>query len=83
VWGFDRNDASTEEKAVQVEKLLYDKGPVLLHELAQRIGEREFLLLCREMVRSKVTSTDGFLEVLQNRAGEEVRVWFERMLRSP
>jgi hypothetical protein len=81
LWQFDRNDTSTERKALEVQKILYDKGPVFLHALAQRIGEENFLVLCRVMVRNRVTSTSDLLELLEARADTWTMIWFEGLLR--
>jgi aminopeptidase N len=81
LWEFDRDDTSTERKALVVQKILYDKGPIFLHALAQRIGEESFLLLCGDMVENGVTSTSDLLELLEVRADMWTRIWLEGLLR--
>jgi hypothetical protein len=81
LWEFARNDTSTEGKALLVQTILYDKGPIFLHALAQRMGEESFLQLCRVMVENGVTSTSDFLELLEVRADMWTMIWFEGLLR--
>jgi aminopeptidase N len=61
---------------------LYSKGPVLLHELAERIGRERFLDWCSELMRQEVRSTAQALEVLTALEGEEVAQWFRGLLMS-
>jgi len=82
IWDFDRNDRTTPEKSEAVEAILYSKGPVLLSLLEQRIGRDIFLALCKEMVRSSISSTEDFLTLLHENCGTELRDWFEDLLRS-
>ena len=82
LWGFDRNDTLTQEKQERVEAQLYHKGPLLLNDLAERIGYRRFLDLCRGMQWSGVTTTGHFLDLLQELEGEDVRAWMERALKN-
>ncbi len=82
IWGFDRNDRSTQEKSEAIEANLYSKGPVLLHLLEQRIGEEKFLALCQEMVASRTSSTEDLLILLSKNHGTELRNWFENLLKS-
>lgn len=81
IWGFDRNDRTTPEKSDAVEAILYSKGPILLHLLEQRIGRDDFHSLCKEMVRSSISSTKDFLNLLRKNYGIEFRDWFEDLLR--
>jgi len=82
LWEFDRTDASAPEKQAIVERLLYDKGPLLLHELAERIGYQRFLELCRAMLWSGVANTRHFLDLLEEVEDHETRLWMEKALKS-
>lgn len=85
IWNLDRGDNdrwSTEERKVEIEAVLYRKGPVVLHKLEMSIGYEGFLAVCREMVLREVRSTAQFLEVLGCLEGEEVRKWVEEMLKT-
>jgi hypothetical protein len=80
VWGFDRVSGDTPEKQATIERLLFDKGPLLLHALAERIGHRRFLELCRGMLWSGVVETAHFLDLLEELEGGSVRAWMETEL---
>jgi hypothetical protein len=82
LWGFDRADLSTPEKLATVERLLYDKGPLLLHLLEQRIGYQRFMDFCRALLWSGVTTTRHFLDLLEEVEDRETRLWMEEQLRS-
>ncbi len=77
LWEFDRHDISTPEKQAMVERMLYDKGPLLLYTLAERIGHKRFLELCRAMLWSGVTTTAHFLDLLEEVEDMETRQWME------
>jgi hypothetical protein len=81
LWGFDRSDSATPEKQTTIERLLYDKGPLLLHELAGRIGQTRFLELCRGMLWSGVKDTAHFLDLLEELEDTPVREWMESELK--
>ena len=82
IWGFDRNNFRDSEGPDIIQTNLYDKGPVLLHQLSNRIGEEEFLLLCKEMVRTRVSNTESFLMSLEKNHGSKIKNWFEDLLKS-
>ncbi|MBE0696325.1 MAG: hypothetical protein IH586_05325, partial [Anaerolineaceae bacterium] len=82
LWEFERSDISTPEKLNQVERLLYDKGPLLLHALAQRTGSQRYLELCRACLWSGVITTDHLLDLLEELEDAETRGWFEALLKS-
>jgi hypothetical protein len=82
LWEFERSDISTPEKQNLVERLLYDKGPLLLHALAQRIGNQRYLELCRARLWSGVTTTAHLLDLLEELEGGETRGWFETELKN-
>ena len=83
LWGFDRSDTTTAEKLALVEAQLYDKGPLLLHELAERTGSRRFFDLCRAMQWSEVRTTAHFLDLLEEVEDHATRLWMEEMLKTP
>lgn len=82
IWGFDRNNMKPSEGPDIIQTNLYNKGPVLLHELSNRIGDEAFKLLCKEMVRTSVSSTYSFLSLLEMNHGHEVKTWFEDLLKT-
>ncbi|HEX9018976.1 MAG TPA: hypothetical protein VF806_07305, partial [Anaerolineaceae bacterium] len=82
LWGFDRADQSTPEKLATVERMLYDKGPLLLRQLEERIGYQRFLDFCRAMLWSGVTTTAHLLDLLEEVEDRATRAWLEEMLRS-
>jgi len=83
LWGFDRQGGtSTPEKQAAVDRMLYDRGPLLLHALAQRIGSQRFLELCRAMLWSGVTDTAHLLDLLEELEDKSTRQSMEDNLRT-
>jgi len=82
IWGFDRNNMQSSEGPDIIQANLYNKAPVLLHKLSNRIGEEAFILLCNEMVKTSVSSTNSFLNLLEKNHGSKIRIWFEDILKS-
>jgi hypothetical protein len=82
LWEFHRAGGTTPEKQAAVERILYDKGPLLLHELAVKIGYTRFFELCRAMLWSGVTTTRHFLDLLEEVEDAPVRQWMEERLRA-
>jgi hypothetical protein len=83
IWGFDRN--GTTESGMQspiIEINLYQKPPVLLHQLSERIGAGNFKELCKNMVKLNVSSTDDFLQLLEKNDGIDTKNWFENLLKT-
>ncbi|MFO7892716.1 MAG: M1 family aminopeptidase [Longimicrobiales bacterium] len=76
IYGLDRNSE-------HAEAVLYDKGPVLLADLEDRIGSDRFRAFTRLLIEREVTTTTDFLDTLQGMMGREVRRWFEARLRDP
>ncbi len=62
--------------------VLYRKGPVLLSELEDRMGEYDFKIFCRELVASGADETDDLLAVLRRQQGGEAAEWFETLLKT-
>jgi len=81
IWGFERWDRSTPEKQQEIQAVLYDKGPVLLAELEERLGSETFLAACRDLAGHVEKNTSLLLEVISSRGGRDVASWFETQLR--
>jgi aminopeptidase N len=82
IWGLDRNDHSSDERSREIRRTLYNKGPTLLDELAERVGRERFLTWCRELVRRDVDSTVELLDGLAEQEGEATSLWFRELLTS-
>lgn len=82
LWEFNRAGGETIEKQTAVERMLYDKGPLLLHELDERLGNTRFLELCRAMLWSGVTTTAHFLDLLEEVEDAPTRGWMEGRLKA-
>ncbi len=82
LWEFDRLNTFTPEKHTLVERMLYDRGPLMLHKLAQQISNPRFLELCRAILWSAVTNTNHLLDLLEELEGTEIRRWLENQLQS-
>jgi hypothetical protein len=76
VWGLNRADSQNAYPA------LYDKGPLLLNALEQKLGKTSFISLLRTLSESGVSRTNEFLEVLERTEGKNTATWFEHVLRS-
>ena len=80
IWGFDRSNTLTEARRSEVEAILYNKGPLLLQELTERVGQSAFLAWCRALVSRNITTTEAALALLRDQEGPEVGQWFEELL---
>lgn len=56
------------------------KAPLLFHSLIEKIGEKEFLTCSKIVLMEDTVNSDIFLQVLQEKQGEEVRRSFESLL---
>lgn len=64
----------------QAHTVLYKKGPLHLHALAERIGFQAFTALLQQMHIKQIKTHQDFLDVLQGVAGEETTLWFDLLL---
>jgi hypothetical protein len=78
IWDFDRNKAQYQD----IRTVLYDKGPVLLSELEQDIGKKNFMNFCNKLVERNVSRSTELLETLRICAGDSVSVSFENKLKT-
>lgn len=78
IWGFDRENASMQ----QTQEVLYNKGPVLLYELEQKMGKREFLAFCQVLITHEVKDTETLLRLLEQEHGEIIALWFGEELQT-
>nr|WP_295370240.1 M1 family aminopeptidase [uncultured Sphingosinicella sp.] len=60
---------------------LYDKGPLLLDELEERIGRAHMDRLIRTVAKRKIGRTPDFLAALQELSDAETARWFESRLK--
>jgi hypothetical protein len=60
--------------------LSYNKGPVLLHRLHQRIGDAEFQSFVAALQRDDVGTLDGMVTTLETVTSAETADWFEAKL---
>lgn len=60
--------------------VLYDKGPVFLHDLEQRVGRIEFIKFLRSAFLSGVTSTEQFLSLLEKEFDADTMAFFSKLL---
>lgn len=75
VWQLDRDGD-------EAYTILYDKAPLLLHELEGKIGSRDFQLLMWSMIRNEVSTTENFLAILEQRQGTDIKDWFTTRLKN-
>jgi hypothetical protein len=74
VWELPRNSSSAE-------LVLYSKGAVLLNELEEKIGNENFLKLCKARISKNIKNTSDFLDLLKDSEGQEIADWFEQSLK--
>jgi hypothetical protein len=81
LWGFARGRVKTERARRQAERLLYHKGPLLIHELVGQIGQDGFLEVCRRMISGEERTTRKLLQAVTAVTGGAARHWLEAALR--
>lgn len=69
-------------RGARTERELYDKGPLLLMELEQRIGRASLDRVLRNLAPHPPSVTEEFMTELARVAGEEHARWFESRLRA-
>lgn len=60
--------------------LSYNKGPVLLHQLHQRIGDADFQSFVQALQRDDVGTLDGMIATLEAVTSAETADWFQQKL---
>ena len=78
IWGFDRMGEDNEI----VHQVLYNKGPIILNELEEIIGYKEFVKFCSKLITNNISSTSELLELLKTTNGKDVAKSFEKMLKT-
>ncbi len=78
IWGLDRNSA----KHKIVHAVLYNKGPILLNKLENKIGTKNFFNLCYQIDRNQLETTDAFLAQLAALSNSDTANWFEQLLKT-
>lgn len=81
LWGFDRLDQSTPEKQIHCERLLYDRGPVILHDLRNQVGSDQFLVFCKRFRQIDRATTQSFVALIQEMFGKTLIQWLEKQLK--
>jgi len=62
--------------------VLYDKGCLVLYELEQMAGRKEFIGLLRKTFQQKVSSTAEFVELVGAEVSNEAKKKLNRLLSS-
>jgi aminopeptidase N len=75
VWHTNRNGD-------QAYTILYDKAPLLLSDLEERIGTDSFIQLMRDLIINKVSTTNQLMVILEGLEGPETAEWFLNKLKS-
>ena len=60
--------------------VLYEKGACVLNKLEIRIGKNEFIELLKEMKLRKISSTESFLELVEDMYGKDVKQYIYYLL---
>jgi len=50
--------------------------------LEKEIGKEHFIELCKILIENNINTTSEFLETLKLAEGENVSVWFKKMLKA-
>jgi hypothetical protein len=53
----------------------------LLNELEEKIGNENFLKLCKARISKNIKNTSDFLDLLKDSEGQEIADWFEQSLK--
>ena len=64
----------------QAHTALYSKGPLIIDELRQRLGDEAFFTLLRQINRERVSSTGQLLELLSRRHNSQLARWLDARL---
>ncbi|HEX8425058.1 M1 family aminopeptidase [Hymenobacter sp.] len=76
ILGFDK----TKYNYATYRRVIYDKGSVVLAALHQRVGDQKFFAILAATAAQKTATTDAFLDVVAQEAGEETRRWLRTKL---
>lgn len=60
--------------------ILYSKGPYLLYQLEETLGQGKFIQLLSSLNEAEISSTENMLNVLENLSGKEIRDLFYQKL---
>ena len=63
-------------------KVLYLKGALILYDLEQNIGTKQFNSLMHEISIKKVKTTDELLQTVANNVSEEISIWLENEIKN-
>jgi len=78
IWGLDRMGEDTEI----VHQVLYDKGPIILYEMENIIGRKDFVKFCNKLITNNISSNSELLELLETTNGKDVVESFKKMLKT-
>lgn len=78
IWNFDRNGSDYKT----VNKVIYDKGAVLLSELEQKIGKEQFIELYGTIIKQNISTTAELLSLISKKCNPAAAVWFENLLKT-
>jgi len=78
IWNFDRNGSDNKT----VNKVIYDKGAVLLSELEQKIGKEQFIELYGTIIKENISTTAELLSLISKKCSPGTDDWFENLLKT-
>jgi len=78
IWGFDRSGESNQ----LVNKVLYNKGPVLLYELEKEIGQESFSNFLKYLIDNDIHTNSDLFSALETLAGKNVSETFKNKLKT-
>jgi hypothetical protein len=74
--GFDRKKADY----ATYRRVIYDKGTVILAALRARVGAEKFYAILAKTAGEKVSTTTGFLTLVEQVSDTDTRLWLSTML---
>ncbi|HYH09144.1 MAG TPA: hypothetical protein VEK11_18995 [Thermoanaerobaculia bacterium] len=77
-----KNATSILGRGARTDAELYNKGPLLLFDLEEKIGREKLDQVLRELAQNPPSETSQFLDVLRQVAGEDAARMFEATLRA-
>lgn len=82
LWNFDVPEEISQYQYDRNTELMQSKGVVLLHYLSEKIGESKFLGLCRTMIDQHISTTEEFLQLLEQETDSPTAAWFKMLLKT-
>ena len=75
IWGIERNSP-------EAYSVLYEKGSIILYEMEEKVGKDLFLNFLKEVLETKIKTTEDLLNLVEEKFSVEIRSWLENKLKT-